>query len=867
MTSLTPALPSPDTNGAFSRLPLPLRFALREMRGGLRGFYVFIACIALGVMAISGVMATAQSLVDGLAHDGRTILGGDLAFSLIHREVDAGQKQFLSQYGALSTVATMRAMARKEVGDKSDGQTALVDIKAVDSAYPLVGTLGLDPPMALPDLFAEKDGAYGAAVDPSLLAQLGLSVGDRVSVGNTSFQLRSSITDEPDKIAGGIAYGPRFLISDQALRATGLVQPGSLIRWHYRLRLPENATDRQLQTVIDATKARYPDSGMEVRTRRNVSPQLERDVDRFTQFLTLVGLTSLLIGGVGVANAVTSHLDRKRNVIATLKATGATGGSIFLVYLAQVLMLAAIGTLIGLCIGAAMPFAVKAAFGTIIPLPMAPALHPVSLAVSAIYGLLTALAFAFWPLGRAHDIRVSALFRDEVEATRQWPRLRYVIGTLAAAAILVTLAIALAYDRKIAAVFVASAIGVLIVLRLLAAALMTIARRAPRAGHALVRLAIANIHRPGALTPTVVLSLGLGLSLLVTLVEIDGNLRNQFAAALPDRAPSFFFIDIPAKDGDAFAAFIHQHAPDAALETVPMLRGRIVSANNIPADKIKPDSDAAWVLQSDRGISYTDTVPQGSRIVAGKWWGKDYDGPPQVSFERKLANGLHLKIGDPVTVNVLGRTITAKISNLRDVDWQSLGINFVMVFSPNTFRGAPHTHIATLTYNDGSDARTEGQLLRDMSKTFPTITAVRVKEVLEAVATLVSKLVLGIRGASLITLLAAGLVLGGALAAGHRHRVYDAVILKTLGATRAKLLAAYTLEYCLLGSVTAVLGVGAGSVAAWLVVTRSMSLPFTWQAGPALLTVFGGLVFTVILGLIGTYSALGHKPAPVLRNL
>jgi putative ABC transport system permease protein len=396
---------------------------------------------------------------------------------------------------------------------------------------------------------------------------------------------------------------------------------------------------------------------------------------------------------------------------------------------------------------------------------------------------------------------------------------------------------------------------------------MALARHAPRAKSTELRMAIANIHRAGALTPSIVLSLGLGLALLVTVIEIDGNLHRQFTATLPDKAPSFYFLDIPSADSGRFDAFVQKLAPGAKLEEVPMLRGRIVSANGIAAENIKAKSDAAWVLQSDRGLSYTDEVPAGSRIVAGKWWGKNYDGPPVVSFEQRIADGLGLKIGDPVVVNVLGRNITASISNLRKVNWESLGINFVMVFPPSVFRGAPHTRMATLTYPDGSSPAQEGAVIRAAAQTFPAVTTVRVKDALEAIGALVANLVLGIRAASGVTLLAAALVLGGALAAGHRHRVYDAVILKTLGATRRRLLLAYVIEYALIGAATAIFAVISGSLAAWLIVTELMNLDFTWLPLPALLATLGAIVITVALGLLGTFSALGQKPAPVLRNL
>ncbi len=841
---------------------LPLRFAWRELRGGLHGFYVFVACIALGSMAIAGVGSVAASLANGLARQGQVILGGDLSFTLVQQEATPPELAFLQSRGMVSSAATLRAMAR------TAGQATLVEMKAVDAAYPLFGKAVLDPPGPLSAALAQRDEAYGAVADPILMTRLGIKPGARVTIGNATFEIRATLGNEPDKLAGGIGFGPRLMVSEAALRATGLLQPGSLVRWHYRLRLPENdSTDAAANTAMTQARERFPQAGWDIRTRSKASPRLERNVERFTQFLTIVGLTALLVGGVGVGNAVKSHLDRRRDVIATMKALGATGARVFTIYLTQVLLLALVGGVIGMGLGAALPYLVSWTLGALIPLPIEPAVHLSELALALLYGLLTALAFALWPLGRAHDVPVGALFRDAVTPQPRLPRKICMALTAAAVIVLATLAVLLAYDRRVAVIYVGTAAAVFALLRLVAALLMWLARRAPHTRSTSLRMAIANIHRPGALTPTIVLSLGLGIALLVTVIEIDGNLRKQFSAELPAKAPSFYFLDIPSDQAERFDAFVRAQAPSAKVEEVPMLRGRIISAHGTPAEDLKPKEGAAWVLQSDRGITYARDVPKGSRLVEGQWWKPDYDGPPLVSFEKKIADGLGLKLGDPVTVNVLGRNIVAHIANMRNVDWQSLSINFVMVFSPNAFRGAPHTHLATLTYPDGGTPAQEGSLLGAVATAFPMVTSVRVKEALEAIGAIVANLVLAIDGASAITLLAAVLVLGGALAAGHRHRVYDAVILKTLGATRARLIGAYAIEYLLLGSATALFGVLSGSLAGWLIVSELMHLRFTWLPWPALAAALGAVAVTVALGLIGTFSALGQKPASVLRNL
>jgi putative ABC transport system permease protein len=865
------------SNAGFS-FWVTLRIAARELRGGLRGFYVLITCVALGVMAIAGVNSVASGLANGLARQGATILGGDVALSLSLREANSEERTFLVGAGRVSVAATLRAMARVQRpaepgaqatnGSARTAGAALVELKAVDKAYPLYGTVDLTPAGRVADVLAERDGAFGAAAEQALLARLGLGPGGRIRVGAAAIEIRAILDSEPDKLAGGLGFGPRLLVSEQALRASGLLRPGSVVRWHYRLKLGAgHAREAAVRAFAAAARARFPEAGWEIRSRANASPALERNVARFTQYLTLVGLTALLIGGVGVANAVKAHLDRRFEVIATLKSLGATGSRVFTVYLFQVIALAALGTVPGLLVGAALPFAIAWIFAAVLPLPLEPVLDAGDLAVAFAYGLVTAIAFAMWPLGRAHDVPASALFRGAKAGEWRMPGKRYIAASALSAAALAGLAIGLAYDRRTATIFVGAAVGAFLLLQLAAFLLMRLAQRLPHMGSPIVRLAIGNIHRPGALTPSLVVSLGLSLTLLMAVVAIDGNLRRQFLAALPERAPTFYFIDIPAFEAERFDAFVRASVPRARLEEVPMLRGRIVAANGVPAESLKPAPQAAWALQSDRGITFADTLPAGSRLVAGQWWQPGYQGPPLVSLEQGIADGLGLKLGDSITVNVLGRNLTAKIANLRAVEWQSLGINFVMVFSPNTFRGAPNAHIATLTYPNGSSAAEEAALLQALADAFPAVAALRVKDVLDTVGNTVTNIVLGIRAASVLTLIIAVLVLAGALAAGHRQRVYDAVVLKTLGATRKRLVCAYALEYFILGLSAAVVGVALGSASAAFVLGRIMSLPYVFLPWPLVVCSLCAVAATVALGLIGTFNALGQKAAPVLRNL
>jgi putative ABC transport system permease protein len=845
------------------RWPLVLRLALRDFRGGLSGFAIFLASIALGVAAITGVSSVSLSLKDGLIQQGRAILGGDASFDLVQHELTAPQREFLADQGRLSAVALMRAMAR---GD--NGEAALVEIKAVDHAYPLAGDVILDPVLPLADALAERNGAFGIAADAALLAKLGVSLGSRLTIGDMRFELRAVLVTEPDHFAGGIGFGPPVLISEAGLCATGLIEPGALIKWRYRVAVDDApASDIKLTALTEAAQKKFPEAGWDVRTRKNISPQFSRNLDRFTEFLTLVGLTSLIVGGIGVANAIAGFVERKRPVIATLKAVGATGSTVFVLMLTQAMMVALAGVMLGVVLGSALPFIAVWGFGSLIPFPLAPAIFPDAIGKGILYGLLTALAFSAGPLGRAHDVPVQALFRAEIEPGRTIPRPRYIILILAAAFGLASTILIFATDRRLVLIYMAATLAAFAMLRTASFLIMFGAKKLPHTRNVAFRLAIGNIHRPGALTPSVVLSLGLGVALLVTLTLIDGNIRGELNHSLAGKTPSFFFLDVQSAKAEAFTDFLKGHAPDSKIELVPMLRGRIIRLNGLQVGAARPKQSVAWVLEGDRGITFADSVPEGSSLIKGDWWPKDYIGPPLVSMETEVAEGLGLEIGDEITVNVLGRDITAKIANTRKVNWRSYGINFVLVFSPNSLAGAPFADLATLTFENVGDSARETALLRDAARNFPSVTSIRVKDAFDAANNVVAQLAFAVRGASSVAFLASILVLGGALAAGQHARIHDAVVLKTLGATRSRLLAAYICEYGLIGLCTALFGVAAGGGAAYAIIRRVMDLDFVWLWPQALIAAAAAVIVTIGLGLLSTWWILGRKPAPYLRDL
>ncbi|WP_217574421.1 ABC transporter permease [Mesorhizobium sp. GbtcB19] len=843
-------------------LKLAIRFSLREMRGGLSGFMIFLACIALGVAAIGGVNSVAQAISAGVADQGQTLLGGDLRFQINQRSASDAELGFIRSLGAVSQTSGMRSMARLEDGSDQ----ALVEAKAVDDAYPLFGALETDPALPKEQLFGERSGIFGAAAPDLLFERLNLHIGDRLKLGSAIFELRARLVSEPDAVSDGFGFAPRLMISSQGLAASGLVQPGSLVENAYKVRLPDGSSEARIKDIQAQAAKDFPQAGWSIRTRSNAAPALSANIERFSQFLTLVGLTALVVGGVGVANAVRAYLDGKRGVIATFKSLGASGRFVFTVYLVQILLIAGLGIVLGIILGAAMPFVASALLQSVIPVPAQGGFYPGALAMAALFGLLVTLAFALLPLGRARDVPATALFREMGFESRGLPRLPYAGAALAIVIALAALAILSANDYRIASIFVGATVFAFLVLRLVAVLVQWIARKSPRVRSVPMRLALGNIHRPGALTPSVVLSLGLGLTLLVTLALIDGNLRRQISGSLPERAPNFFFVDIQSGDVDAFASLVGKEAPRGTLVKVPMLRGRIMALNGVDVDKVKIPADGAWVLRGDRGLTYDAKQPENATLTEGTWWPQDYSGEPLVSFSAEEGKAIGLKLGDSVTVNVLGRNVTAKIASFRQVQWETMGINFVMVFSPNAFAGAPHGWLATLTDKQAT-AADDARLLNAVTRAFPAVTTVRVKDALDIVNRLVAQLGTAIRAAAGVALIASVLVLSGALAAGNQARIHDAVVLKTLGATRRTLIAAFSLEYVLIGLATALFALAAGGIAAWFVVAHIMTLPSHFMPEVAVITILVSLTVTVGIGLAGTWRVLGHKAAPVLRNL
>ncbi len=839
------------------RLPVALRIARRELRGGLAGFWIFLLCLTLGVGAIAAVGSVRAAIEAGMQREGAVLLGGDAELRFTFRFASDTERAWMEREAAqVSEVVDFRSMAVAGQGEAAE--RALTQVKGVDAFWPLTGEAVLDPPMTVAEALAGGGDLPGAAMHRLLADRLGLERGDRFRLGVQDFVLTAYLEREPDAITSQFAAGPRTIVATEALAGAELLGPGTMYETHYRLLLAEGD---MLDRLRAAALAEFEGEGMRWRDRRTGAPQVAHFVDRIGSFLVLVGLAGLAVGGVGVSAAVRAYLEGKTPVIATLKTLGAEGRTIFAVYFAQIGVLTALGIAAGLALGAAVPILLAPVLEARLPVPAVFTLHPLPLIEAALYGALTALVFTLWPLARVEQVRAAALFRGLGNEARGWPRRRYVAALVLALVALVGAATALASVPRLALAAAAGIAGALAVLLLAALLLRALARRLAQArglrGHTALRLALGAIGSPREGVAAVVLSLGLGLTVLATVGQIDANLRNAISADLPARAPSYFFIDIQPHQLEGFLERLESDPGVSEIDTAPQLRGIITAINDIPAREWGDH----WVLRGDRGVTYSATPPSRSSIVEGEWWAEDYDGPPLISFGVNEGRELGLSLGDRVTVNVLGRSITGTVANFRELDFRTGGIGFVMTFNPAAFAGAPHTHLATVH----AAPEAEAAILRDISNRFPNITAVQVREVAERAAEALAALAAATALAALATLLTGFVVLIGAAAAGERARVFEAAVLKTIGATRGRILMSFALRSALMGAAAASVAVFAAVLGSWLVLTRVMEMSYAFEPVSAALIITGGVLATLLAGLAFALRPLAARPARILR--
>jgi putative ABC transport system permease protein len=831
--------------------------ARRDLSGRFRGLRLLLVCLFLGVGAIAAIGTLTGSIERELGTRGQEILGGDFEAEVWQRAPDAAERKAFVSLGKASFGTRMQAMATAS-GPGGD-LSAPVALKAVDAAWPLVGRLRLQdgrivgaPPAGTVWL------AEGAA------ERLEVKPGGTIAIGGQTLTVGGIIADEPDQLSEGFALGAVAIVDIGLPGRAGLIAPGAMYRSKVRVVMPEG---RDIQRTVDGLQRYFPDAGFTYRTRDKAAPGAERFVSRMGEFLVLVGLASLIIAGIGIGGGVSSYLEGRRTSVATLKVLGASSADISRIYLLQIAVAAAIGSLAGLAAGVLVTPLLAQALGRLLPVTSGFVLDAGALLRAAAYGMMVAFVFAMPPLIRARAFPAMALMRARVTplaVPRRELLLPVGLGLLA----IIGLALSNAAQMQVTALFLAGAAVMLAVLGALGWAIGWTAARLPRPRDPLLRAGLANLHRPGAQTGALVTALGFGLSAFVLLAVVQTSLEANIMARVPQRAPDYFVLDVPRDRADEFRAAVAQTVPGAKVRTVPALRGKILAygppAKMTRVAELADIPEGAWALRGERGLTYSDEVPEGNSLIAGKWWPRDYRGEPLVSIEDKLADALNLKVGDSITIGVLGVERTARIASLRRIDWDSMGFNYVLVFSPNTLIDAPHNLAAMIDVPRGA---ARGALLPRLVRAFPSSSVIEIGGVLTEARAILSQMTTAILAAASVAVLAGLAVLLGAIAAARASRTYDNVILRVLGASRRQLLLLQLAEYGLLAGVLALVSLALGSAIGWAVITQMFE--FDWLPDwPRVLAVLGaGLALVLGFALAGSLPLLRARPAEALREL
>ncbi len=832
------------------------RIARRDLNARFKGLRLLLLCLFLGTGALAAIGTLTAAIESELAGRGQELLGGDLQVEVWQRDLNTKELRALTALGTVSGGTRMQAMASS---DSSAGNAAApVELKAVDPKWPLYGTLTLADGRQV-----GAPPAGSAWLAQGAMDRLGIKPGDSFAIGGKVLRAAGVIANEPDRLSEGFQLGPTVIVPEGFPAAAGLVAPGAMYQSKYRLALPARRDPAAVQASLEK---QFPDAGFSYRTRDRASPGADRFVSRMGQFLTLVGLAALVIAGIGIGGGVSSYLEARRTSIATLKVLGASSRDIARIYALQIGAAALLGSMAGLLAGFVATPLLAAAMSGLLPVETGFVFQPAALAIAALYGLLVALVFAATPLLRARRFPAMALMRARVAPlSRDGQALAWVLGGMAA---IIALALLTAKQPMLSGGFLLGALAALGLLGALGWAIRWLAAKIPRPANPLLRSALANLHRPGAATGALVTALGFGLSAFVLLAAIQTSIANNIERRVPQQAPNYFVLDIPRDRVATFEKLVQAKDPGARYRTVPALRGKILAYG--PKDamtrvaSLKDIPEGAWALRGERGLTYSDAVPQGNRLTAGAWWGPSYQGPAQVSVDQDFARAIGLKLGDYLTIGLLGVERTAKVTSFRQIDWETMGFNYVLVFSPNAISDAPHNMAATIDLPAGAPT---GPLLRAMVREFPSSSVIEVGQVLKQAQALLGQVGTATFAAASVAVLAGLAVLIGAIAAARAVRTYDTVVLRVLGASRRQVLLMQLAEYALLAAILALVALALGTGLAWLVVVKL----FTFDWLPDWGAIFGvlalGLLFVLTFALAGSLPLLRAKPAQALRAL
>ena len=811
-------------------------------------------CLIFGVASITAIGSLRGAIEAGLNSNGRVFLGGDAEIELTYRRASPQENDWMAQQSLQkSEIIDFRSMAVA----RDNSKRILTQVKAVDAAYPLVGEIVLSNGMSLPEALAGQNDLPGAVVAPALMRRLQLNLGDIMQLGEQEFVVMATLEKEPDNF-GNFALGPRSIVLAQDLEGSGLLSQGTIFSSKYRLILPNGADFDKVKAVFETD---WATAGGKWKDARNASPGAARAIDRLSTFLVLIGLSGLVVGGIGVSAAVRAFVAKKTGNIAVLKTLGATPRQIFWIYSLQIIAYTVVAVILGVLLGAVAPFLARPFLPESLSAVAVISVYPGALLEAATYGALAAAIFSIWPLAQTEQIRPANLFRGGTP--QSWPAARYVIvlvillgGALWGAVQFsgsITMTFWLLGGISLALLFLALMAGLFQLI------LKQVVRGKALQGRLALRAAVSAIASGTERAGPVVMGIGLGLAVLAAVGQIDGNLRNSMTKSLPDKAPSFFFLDIQSGQLDEFNQRLSDNTEVDRVETAPMLRGLVTQINGKPAAEVGGDH---WVLRGDRGISYAAGMPENTSLIAGQWWADDYSGPAQISFSAEAAEEIGIGIGDSLTLNVLGRDITATITSLRDVDFSNASMGFVILLNAAALAGAPHSHIATVYASEVAEIA----ILDELGQAFPNVTGIQIREAVLMVSGIVSSIASAASIGAIATLITGFLILIGAASASSEQRAYETAVLKTLGATRREILVSFALRSSMIGALAASVALGAGLLGGWAVSNFVFESSFEVIWSNAALIILGGVGATLITGVLFALGPLSQSAAAELRH-
>lgn len=830
------------------------RMAWRETRAAWRHFTYFFICIALGVAALVGVGLFAANMERAIQRETRSLMAADVELRTTRTltpEAEAILRGFDGRGIARMHLSELVAMAAVRTG------TQLVELKAVEPGYPFYGKLRAEPEQALAALFTGNN----VLAEETLLIRLNLKVGDTLKIGRAEFRVAGLLKKEPDRAAGAFSFGPRLLMSQQGLAATQLIQPGSRVTHRHLLKLPETLSPRAVQAELSVT---FPDKTVRVSTYQEAQPMLRRFLRQLTMYLGLAGLIALMVGGIGVASSVRAFLNEKLETIAVLKAVGAESRTILLVYLMQTLLLGLLGSLAGAALGAGLQLFLPPLMKTWLPIELEFRFALLPFVRGVAMGLLTTALFALWPLLDVRHVRPNLIFRRDVteEPPKSAGRSAWVAsGPLALA--LAGLALWQAGSWRAAGLFIGALIAALSLLRGAAWMVARLASRLPRWRPLAWRQGLANLYRPGNQVKTILVSVGVGVMVILAIHLVERNILWEIGENIPTDAPSFFFIDIQPDQQEAFARLLAERG-HAEARLTPLIRSRLWALNGQPISRENyEEREHGWYFTREYVLTFLKDLPKDNVVTKGDWWNAvESSREPQVSVEEEAARRLGLELGSTVEFDIQGAKVSGRVASIRKVEWGNMSTNFYFIFQPGALDGAPMTYVATARV----DPSEEVPLQRAVIAAFPNVSAINIRDVLDSVARVVDRISLVIRFMAGLSILAGTIVLAGALAATRFRRIYEAMILKAVGATRGDVAQTFAVEYALLGAAAGVIGTALAVALAWGVGHWILDVKWLFQPEALAWGVGGTIIGTILVGLLSTYRILGQKPLPVLRR-